>query len=250
MWIWITAIIIRIILLILGLRRVRSERVVGPEEGIEDAETIDSYERISHWLPFIMLRKLAVRKLKKLSPRGLLADIGCGPGYFTGDVARSFPQTDIIAVDISEEMLRRAESNLSQKGYGKRISYRQGDIHQLPFEDNSLDFVISTLSLHHWSDPSTAFTEIHRVLKPQGKFLVFDTRRDSPWLFYRVLKLGQLTILPSQLKEKNEPTTSIMASYTPAEVRRLLAPTPLTETTVDPGFFWLFASGQKTAPPG
>jgi ubiquinone/menaquinone biosynthesis C-methylase UbiE len=247
MWIWIiiSTSIIRVLLLIPGFRRVRSERVVGPEEGIEDNETAASYDRVSRMPPFKLLRMLVVRRLKKLHPRGILADIGCGPGYFTGDVARSFPDIDIVALDISEEMLLRAEKHLSIKSYGTKINYRQGDIHELPFDDGSLDFVVSTLSLHHWADPSAAFGEIRRVLKPRGQFLVFDTRRDSPLMVYHLLKFAQLTILPRQLKEKNEPTSSVMASYTPDEVREILETTSFTETAISPGFFWLFATGRK-----
>ncbi len=245
MWIWIVTIVIRIILFIPGLRRVKSERVIGPEEGIEDNETIRSYEKVSRMLPFILLRKLVIRRLKRLNPGRELADIGCGPGYLTADVARAFPDIEITAVDISDEMLGRAEINLAPLNTGKRISFRQGDIHALPLEDNSLGFVVSTLSLHHWADPPQAFSEIYRVLKPQGQFLVFDTRRDSPRMVYLVLKIAQKFILPAQLREKNEPTSSVMASYTPEEAAGFFDGIPFTELTVKPGFFWLFISGRK-----
>jgi len=244
-WIWIILTIVRIVLLIPSLRRVRTERSVGPEEGIEGDETVRAYDRISHWPPFKILRMLAVRELKKLEPRGTLADIGCGPGYFTGDTARAFPHLKIIGVDISEEMLQRAEQNASRAHHETQISFRQGDIHELPFEDNSLDFAVSTLSLHHWAEPVKALGEIHRVLKPRGQFLIFDTRRDSPKFFYHLLKLGQIFILPAPMKQKNEPTSSILASYIPAEVQEFLDKTPFGERTVKPGIFWLFASGRK-----
>ena len=245
MWIWLTALAVVIVLLLTSLRRVRSERVVGPEEGIEDDATVRSYEKVNRLPPFKMLRIMVVRKLKKMRPSGILVDIGCGPGYFTGDMARALPEVNIIAADISDEMLERAKDQLSSPDIADRIRYQQGDIHSLPFEDNSLDFVVSTLSLHHWADPSRAFREIHRVLKPNGKFLVFDTRRDSPWLYYRLLKFAQRFVLPSQLKEKNEPTSSIMASYTPEEAHGFFEGIPFSELSVKPGFFWLFVSGRK-----
>ena len=246
MWIWITAFVAIIVLLLICLHRVRSERVVGPEEGIEDDATVDSYEKVSRMLPFKILRILAIRRLKKMDPRGLLADIGCGPGYFTGDMARALPDVTITAVDIADEMLVRARRNLSSPDIADRINYQQGDIHALPFEDNSLDFVVSTFSLHHWAEPPRAFREIHRVLKPQGQFLIFDTRRDSPWLYYQALKLAQKFILPSQLQEKNEPTSSVMASYAPEEAVDFCEGIPFSGLSANPGFFWLFVSGYKT----
>jgi len=246
MWIWIVALAVCIILLLAGLRRVRSERVVGPEEGIEDDATVESYEKVSRMLPFKMLRMLAIRRLKKMKPEGIMADIGCGPGYFTAEMARAVPGVTVTAVDIADEMLTRARKNLSSPDITNRISTKQGDIHELPFEDNSLDFVVSTFSLHHWADPPRAFREIHRVLKPKGQFLVFDTRRDSPWLYYMGLKLAQKFILPPQLKEKNEPTSSVKASYTREEAVAFCDGIPLSELSVSPGIFWLFVSGRKT----
>jgi ubiquinone/menaquinone biosynthesis C-methylase UbiE len=248
MWIWIfsiISIIIRIILFTIGLRRVQSERVIGPEEGIEDEATVRSYEKVSRMLPFKILRMLAIRRLKKMQPQGLMADIGCGPGYFTAEMTRAVSGVNVIAVDIADEMLVRAKKNLSSPDIADRISYKQGDIHELPFDGNALDFVVSTFSLHHWADPPVAFREIHRVLKPRGQFLVYDTRRDSPWLYYQVLKLAQKFILPSQLNEKNEPTSSVKASYTPEEATSFFDDIPFSELSVKPGFFWLFVSGRK-----
>lgn len=245
MWIWIVALAVCIILLLAGLRRVRSEREVGPEEGIEDDATVQSYEKVSRMLPFKMLRLLAVRRLKKMKPEGVMADIGCGPGYFTAEMTRAVPGVTVTAVDIADEMLVRARKNLSSPDIADRISFKKGDIHQLPFDDNSLDFVVSTFSLHHWANPPVAFREIHRVLKPQGQFLVFDTRRDSPWLYYIGLKIAQKFILPPQLKEKNEPTSSVKASYTPEEVNGFCDSIPLSELSINRGIFWLFLSGRK-----
>jgi ubiquinone/menaquinone biosynthesis C-methylase UbiE len=245
MWFWIITIVIRIILFIPGMRRVRSGRVIGPEEGIEDEATVSSYEKVNRMPPFKFLRMMVIRRMKKMNPVGILADIGCGPGYFTADAARAFPDLTIIAVDISDEMLARAAENLSRPDFADRTTYKRGDIHSLPFEDNSLDFIVSTLSLHHWADPPQAFREIYRVLKPRGKFLVFDTRRDSPVMVYHTLKLAQKFILPSQLKEKNEPTSSVMASYTPEEASSVFEETPFDDPLVKPGLFWIFITGVK-----
>ena len=82
-------------------------------------------------------------------------------------------------------------------------------------------------------------------MKPRGKFLVFDTRRDSPWFFYTALEFAQKFILPVQLREKNEPTSSIMASYTPAEAGGFLEGIPFNDLQINPGIFWLFVSGRK-----
>jgi len=44
----------------------------------------------------------------------------------------------------------------------------------MTFEDQSFDFVVSTLSMHHWADASAGLTEVARVLRPSGRALVWD----------------------------------------------------------------------------
>jgi ubiquinone/menaquinone biosynthesis C-methylase UbiE len=51
-----------------------------------------------------------------------------------------------------------------------------GDVASLAFPDGSFDLVMSTLSMHHWADPSAGLAEIARVLRPGGRFLVWDLR--------------------------------------------------------------------------
>ena len=72
---------------------------------------------------------------------------------------------------------------------------RRGTWRRSPFPDDSLDLVVSTLSLHHWRDPVGVLDEIARVLRrpepaegqPGGSFLVFDLRRDMAAPFYRAV---------------------------------------------------------------
>jgi ubiquinone/menaquinone biosynthesis C-methylase UbiE len=51
-----------------------------------------------------------------------------------------------------------------------------GDVTSLSFPDASFDVVLSTLSMHHWADPEAGLAEIARVLRPNGRALVWDLR--------------------------------------------------------------------------
>jgi ubiquinone/menaquinone biosynthesis C-methylase UbiE len=102
-----------------------------------------------------------------------------------------FPHLRIIAVDIADDMVKIASTNLSSLDFGERVEFRQGDVQALPFDDNAVDFVVSTFSLHHWSEPSHSLKEIHRVLKTGGQFLIFDLRRDGRRFFHRLLTFAQ-----------------------------------------------------------
>ncbi|MEW5813837.1 MAG: class I SAM-dependent methyltransferase [Spirochaetota bacterium] len=94
------------------------------------------------------------------------------------------PHLRIIGMDIAEEMITIASNNAASIGYNNRVTFRRGDVTKLPFEDHAVDFVVSTLSLHHWSDPTQALREIYRILKPSGQFLIFDLRRDARRFLY------------------------------------------------------------------
>ncbi|MFC1974073.1 class I SAM-dependent methyltransferase [Chloroflexota bacterium] len=241
--------IILLVILILGCRRVNIIRHVSPDEGIEDVELIKAYDRISQRPPFRLLRKLIIMELKKHNPQGILADVGCGPGYLITDMRKTFKELSITGVDISDEILQQASKNIAALGYEEKTSFRRGDIHALPFEANSLDFIVSTLSLHHWSEPIKALHEIHRVLKPEGQFLLFDLRRDSPRLFYWLTRFVRMFIVPAIMRRINEPTSSVLANYTPIELDSILKMTPFKKWNIKRGVFYLFAFGEKSGIP-
>lgn len=241
----IIAFFVRIFLLLLSFRRLNVPRQTGPDEGIEDDSVVRAYDRISRWPQFRLIRRMIIKELRKHQPDGSLVDIGCGPGYLLADMARSFQKLNLIGVDISAEMVERAANNLAIKGLDDRVTFRVGDIQGLPFEDSSVDFATSTLSLHHWSDPKQALHEISRILRPGGRFLIFDLRRDSPKLMYWLIKFAQWTILPKAMKRINEPTSSFLASYTPAELTVFMPASGFVEYRIKPGIFWVYVTGQK-----
>lgn len=232
---------------LLAWRRVDVSRQIS-REGVEDDEVVQAYDRVNRWPQFRFLRWTIIRELKKHHPQGVLADVGCGPGYLIASMVRSFPDLSIIGVDIAEEMLQKAAENLSSLGLAREVSFCQGDIHELPFEDDCLDFVVSTGSLHHWSEPTRAIKEVHRVLKLGGEFLIFDLRRDNPRLAYWIVRFVQVFIAPAALGRINEPTGSFLASYTPAELEALLPTIPFEEWWIQPGLVWVFVWGRKSRP--
>jgi ubiquinone/menaquinone biosynthesis C-methylase UbiE len=75
-------------------------------------------------------------------------------------------------------MIERARANADSAGdgAGRRPAFLIGDVTSLAFPDESFDLVVSTLSMHHWADPTAGLTEIGRVLRPGGRALVWDFR--------------------------------------------------------------------------
>lgn len=211
-------------------------------EGIDDPSAVRAYDYMSRTPGFAAMRAVFTGELKKHDPAGTLADVGCGPGYLLRVLAQNYPHLHLIGVDISSHIIEKAKRNLA---HYRNIGFKVAGSHGLPFADNSLDFVVSTLSLHHWSKPRQAIEEFHRVLKPGGGVLIFDVRRNPPVLAHFLVRIITAVVVPGPLRRIKEPLGSILASYTPREVAAILTKTPFTDFSVKKGLFWLFAWGQK-----
>jgi ubiquinone/menaquinone biosynthesis C-methylase UbiE len=209
-------------------------------EGLQDRDAAWAYARQGRSPVFIMERYLMLRVMARWKPRGRVVDIGCGPGYLDAGISRRYPAVKVIALDNNSEMINIARLIWQRKPY--RIEFIKGDAHQLPFVDGTVDFVVSSLSPHHWANAETAFKEIKRVLKPGGWFLIFDLRRDSSHLFYYTLKLGQ-ALSPADIRRTNGAVGSFWSSYTPSELKSILSKVDIDTISIKPQFGWMFASG-------
>jgi ubiquinone/menaquinone biosynthesis C-methylase UbiE len=230
-----------------GSRRIQLPRKSGPE-GIEDPEAVEAYDHISTWPQFRLLRRMIATKLGTYKPEGVLADIGCGPGRLTILVAQRHPNLRVIGVDTSDEMIRRAGLDASSLGLTNRVEYRRGDVTDLSTVDGTVDFVVSTLSLHHWSDPDRGLGEIHRILKPRQQLLLFDLRRDCWQIFYWLISFAQSVVVPAKLRQVNEPLCSLLSSYTVDELQCLFARGMFSEWEIEGGIGWAFVWAAKGSP--
>ncbi|MBN1888974.1 MAG: class I SAM-dependent methyltransferase [Thermoflexales bacterium] len=147
-------------------------------------------------------------------------EIGPGPGWVGIGLVQQRRDLTLDAVEASPDMIRVAEANASREGVAERTSYVQGvveDMAEVP--SGSYDLVISRDSLHHWQDPLKAFREIARVLKPQGKLYIRDSRRDQGWGARAIVNIMGPLLAGKMAKYWR---SSIAASYTPAELESML----------------------------
>lgn len=103
-------------------------------------------------------------------------EIGSGPGELALEIARRLSGGEVVGIDLAEAMIDRAVERARAERLDERVRFVLADGAALPLADGSFDVTVSTLSLHHWADPATVFTEIARVLRPGGVALIYDLR--------------------------------------------------------------------------
>ena len=126
-------------------------------------------------------------------PRGgRLLDIGCGTGDIAIEAADAFKSVEITAMDLTEEMVRIAQTKASD---GK-IRWGLADGMALPFGDNIFDAVTSGYLIRNVPDALEAFREQVRVVKPGGRVVCLDTCPPPDNIFKPFIMIHLKTVIP------------------------------------------------------
>ncbi len=122
---------------------------------------------------------LLERLIQHLCPKenDKFLDIGCGTGNYT--IALNEIGFDLIGVEPSQEMLNKARASNSS------MDWRIGKAEDIPLQDMAVDGILATLTTHHWENLENASCELNRVLKPEGRLVIFTsnpTQMGGYWL--------------------------------------------------------------------
>lgn len=107
----------------------------------------------------------------KLKGKKLL-DAGCGTGWFSKPAVER--GADVTSMDLGESLLAEVKKKCTTQCV-------VGSIMEMPFEDNTFDFIVSSEVIEHIPDASLAIHELHRVLKPGGTLVL--TTPNKVWYF-------------------------------------------------------------------
>lgn len=124
--------------------------------------------------PYLFLQLLFHLDPKK---EGVYADIGCGTGNYTNEFQKK--GFSFIGIDPSKEMLSQA------KVRNQQINWKIGTAENTGLDENSVDGIVAFLTLHHWTNMEHGFSELFRILKPNGQFVLFTStpaQMEGYWL--------------------------------------------------------------------
>jgi SAM-dependent methyltransferase len=161
------------------LARSARERAQEPCLVMDDPTQVDAYLRAGSdrgaLAPLYLFNTTLASPMIRAGD--VVVDLACGPANQLAQLAAVNPDARFIGVDLSPEMLKRAEAVVSRHGLSN-VEFDVSDLSKLDrFADRSVDVLISTLALHHLPDRSrlvNSFIEFTRVLKPDGRLYFSD----------------------------------------------------------------------------
>jgi demethylmenaquinone methyltransferase/2-methoxy-6-polyprenyl-1,4-benzoquinol methylase len=143
----------------------------------------------------IKWRKKVIKMVAERNPESIL-DIATG----TGDLAIKFATLSkanrIVGLDLSEGMLSVAKNKVAGKDLSKKIEFIQGDSEALPFETGSFDAITVSFGIRNFENLEKGLSEIYRVLKQNGIFVILETSVPSKTPFKQGYNFYAKRVLP------------------------------------------------------
>jgi ubiquinone/menaquinone biosynthesis C-methylase UbiE len=147
---------------------------VGRTDQVEEFDQrADSYDRgrLGSWHRLVAERTAALAVAARKQPRRIL-DVGCGTGMLLVRLVQLAPDVERLAgIDPSPRMVALCRAALPSSA---AAVIERAPAEELPFESDSFDLVVSTMSFDHWRDQRTGLTECARVLSPDGRLVLAD----------------------------------------------------------------------------
>ncbi|HXX43796.1 MAG TPA: class I SAM-dependent methyltransferase [Candidatus Acidoferrales bacterium] len=166
-------------------------------------------------------RALARRMAAGLAEGSSVLEVAPGPGYFAIELAK-LGDYRITGLDVSETFVEIAQKNAREAGV--EVVFRRGNASKMPFGDDSFDLIMCRAAFKNFSEPVEALREMRRVLKPSGKAVIIDLRKDTPKeeidAHVDKMKVGAINAAFVKLSFR---TMLLKRAYTKADFERFIA---------------------------
>jgi ubiquinone/menaquinone biosynthesis C-methylase UbiE len=213
-------------------RRKRVTKRVPEPEGIFDRSLAEYYSRLAKKYMRIPCKRVLYKIKAKGIVEGRGLDVGTGPGIFPISIVKAYPRIRFVGIDLSPTMVAVARENAREFGLERLIDFRVGSAYQLPCPDKSMDLVTCINTLHHLGDPVAFFSEVDRVLKKGGHFVIVDFHRDTSRVALWFLNLLWKWFITRNGLGTDSFMESVRSSYTVSECRAFLERASLRRWTV------------------
>lgn len=173
-----------------------------------------------------------------------------GPGGLVAAIAAQAPRdAAITAIDPNAGMgtLARIQAQaLVHDGLERRVHWLHAGGGAIPASAAAFDLVLTVGALHSWTNPEGVLREVRRVLAPEGRVVIMDTRRDVSARAWIAVKVAQSLAMPAALQEVDEPSTSIRSGYRAAELEWFAARASFPTFRIHEGPAWLVLEAGTT----
>jgi ubiquinone/menaquinone biosynthesis C-methylase UbiE len=165
--------------------------------------------------------KLAQRIAKQVPSGGAVLEVAPGPGYFCIELAKAGAYS-ITGLDISYTFVEIARKKAEEAGV--RADFRQGNASSMPLAGDTFDFLLCRAAFKNFGQPVRALQEMCRVLKPGGRGLIIDLRKDASVesINHEVDGMG-LGPINKMLTKLTFRTMLLKSAYTKEQFRYMLA---------------------------
>lgn len=149
----------------------------------------DEYDKMNNVISFgshVAWRNYTMKQMN-IQPGHAALDVACGTGDWTIALAQAVGKNGRVdGLDFSQNMLDVGAYKVSQQGVGGVVKLVNADAMNLPYEDNTFDFVTIGFALRNVPDVQTVLNEMARVVKPGGKVVSLEVSK-PPFMPYRKL---------------------------------------------------------------
>jgi ubiquinone/menaquinone biosynthesis C-methylase UbiE len=156
------------------------ERMLRPER----IQTLDPFRVMAHC---------------PITPRDIIADVGCGPGYFTLPLAKFLINGKVFALDTSDEMIEACQGRVDEVRLGN-VEVLKCEEYAFPVEAESLDGLFIAFVVHHPEDRVRFLTAVKEMLRPGGWCYILEWHKKET----ETGPPQQARISPDELRELAE----------------------------------------------